>query len=177
MDHESSYSVETLLDATIVLYDECCTSSFKKEKTVSEFVAGGKFFTPVSQPKQGATSSVPHWIMVWIILLHMCMILKTSIKSKRAVVSALDRLALSNHHWSYPVGEGGVIFPLQTLINQINPLLYLSSTLCACIYVEETCNQPLHHISLVTKGVLYITMDNIAYIIHDKTNHFFLRRL
>ena len=55
MDHESSYSVETLLDATIVLYDECCTSSFKKEKTVSEFVSGGKFPTPVSQAKPGAT--------------------------------------------------------------------------------------------------------------------------
>ena len=42
-DHDSSYSVETLLDAAMVLYDECCTSSFKKEKTVSEFVAGGTF--------------------------------------------------------------------------------------------------------------------------------------
>jgi len=42
IDHDSSYSVETLLDAAMVLYDECCTSSFKKEKTVSEFVSGAK---------------------------------------------------------------------------------------------------------------------------------------
>ena len=30
--------METLLDVLIVLYDECCTSQFKKEKTVAEFV-------------------------------------------------------------------------------------------------------------------------------------------
>ena len=54
MDHDSSYSVETLLDATVVLYDECCTSSFKK-KTVSEFVTGGRSPTPVSQVKPWVT--------------------------------------------------------------------------------------------------------------------------
>ena len=29
------------MDALVVLYDECCTSSFKKEKTVSDFVVSG----------------------------------------------------------------------------------------------------------------------------------------
>ena len=42
-DHEHSYSVETLLDALMVLYDECCTSSFKKEKTISDFVGTSKY--------------------------------------------------------------------------------------------------------------------------------------
>ena len=39
--HDTTFSVETLLDALIVLYDECCTSSFKKEKTVQEFASSG----------------------------------------------------------------------------------------------------------------------------------------
>lgn len=35
--------METLLDALLVLYDECCNSTFKKEKTVVEFVEAGKW--------------------------------------------------------------------------------------------------------------------------------------
>ena len=35
------YSVETLLDSLLVLYNECCLSSFKREKTVAEFVEAG----------------------------------------------------------------------------------------------------------------------------------------
>jgi len=31
-------SVETLLDMLIVLYDECCSSTLRREKSVSEFV-------------------------------------------------------------------------------------------------------------------------------------------
>lgn len=34
--------MESLLDALLVLYDECCNSSFKKEKTIVEFVDAGK---------------------------------------------------------------------------------------------------------------------------------------
>ena len=30
------------MDALLVLYDECCNSSFKKEKTVMEFVEASK---------------------------------------------------------------------------------------------------------------------------------------
>ncbi|GFV54017.1 uncharacterized protein TNCV_3724501 [Trichonephila clavipes] len=33
-----SISVETLVDALIVLYDECCNSSLRREKTVSSFI-------------------------------------------------------------------------------------------------------------------------------------------
>ena len=36
-----SFSVETLLDALCVLYDECCSSSFKREKTVADFIETG----------------------------------------------------------------------------------------------------------------------------------------
>ncbi len=31
-------SVETLLDALIIIYDECCNSSLRREKTVSDFI-------------------------------------------------------------------------------------------------------------------------------------------
>lgn len=31
-------SVETLLDALLVLYDECCNSALRREKTVSDFI-------------------------------------------------------------------------------------------------------------------------------------------
>ena len=35
-------SVETLLDVLVVLYDECCNSTLRREKTVSDFVEYGK---------------------------------------------------------------------------------------------------------------------------------------
>ena len=34
----SSFSTETLLDALIVLYDECQTSSLRRDKTISTFI-------------------------------------------------------------------------------------------------------------------------------------------
>lgn len=37
------FSIETLLDILLVLYDECCNSSLRREKTVSEFIEFGKF--------------------------------------------------------------------------------------------------------------------------------------
>jgi len=40
-----AFSVETLLDILIVLYDECCSSTLRREKSVSEFVKFGKFYT------------------------------------------------------------------------------------------------------------------------------------
>ena len=43
------FSTETLLDVLMVLYNECCNSSLRKEKTVSEFIELGKtpFFIPI----------------------------------------------------------------------------------------------------------------------------------
>ena len=38
------FSTETLLDVLMVLYNECCNSSLRKEKTVSDFIELGKFF-------------------------------------------------------------------------------------------------------------------------------------
>nr|XP_023026524.1 serine/threonine-protein kinase Genghis Khan isoform X1 [Leptinotarsa decemlineata]XP_023026525.1 serine/threonine-protein kinase Genghis Khan isoform X1 [Leptinotarsa decemlineata]XP_023026526.1 serine/threonine-protein kinase Genghis Khan isoform X1 [Leptinotarsa decemlineata] len=35
---DQSFSIETLIDLLIVLYDECCNSSLRKEKTVSDFI-------------------------------------------------------------------------------------------------------------------------------------------
>jgi len=40
--HGQAFSVETLLDILIVLYDECCSSALRREKNVSEFVEFGK---------------------------------------------------------------------------------------------------------------------------------------
>ncbi|TRY72632.1 hypothetical protein TCAL_17134 [Tigriopus californicus] len=37
--HEAkSFSTETLLDILLVLYNECCNSSLRKEKTVTDFI-------------------------------------------------------------------------------------------------------------------------------------------
>ncbi|ENN78391.1 hypothetical protein YQE_05191, partial [Dendroctonus ponderosae] len=36
--HGQSFSVESLIDIMLVLYDECCNSSLRKEKTVSDFL-------------------------------------------------------------------------------------------------------------------------------------------
>ena len=36
------FSTETLLDVLMVLYNECCNSSLRKEKTVSDFIELGK---------------------------------------------------------------------------------------------------------------------------------------
>ncbi|CAH1967830.1 unnamed protein product [Acanthoscelides obtectus] len=35
---EQSFSIETLIDILLVIYDECCNSSLRKEKTVSDFI-------------------------------------------------------------------------------------------------------------------------------------------
>ncbi|XP_056637634.1 serine/threonine-protein kinase Genghis Khan isoform X2 [Diorhabda sublineata] len=42
---DQSFSIETLIDILIVLYDECCNSSLRKEKTVSDFI---EFVKPVA---------------------------------------------------------------------------------------------------------------------------------
>lgn len=35
-------SIETLTDCMMVLYDECCNSSLRREKTVSDFIELGE---------------------------------------------------------------------------------------------------------------------------------------
>lgn len=37
-----SYSVETLLDILLLLYDECCNSTLRRDKNVSEFIEYGR---------------------------------------------------------------------------------------------------------------------------------------
>ena len=39
---KGSYSVETLLDVLLLLYDECCNSTLRRDKNVSEFIELGK---------------------------------------------------------------------------------------------------------------------------------------
>lgn len=36
------FSLETCLDILLVLYDECCNSSLRREKAVSDFIEFGK---------------------------------------------------------------------------------------------------------------------------------------
>lgn len=38
-----SFSVETLLDILICLYDECINSPLRREKNISEFIEWGKY--------------------------------------------------------------------------------------------------------------------------------------
>jgi len=52
-----AFSVETLLDILVVLYDECCSSTLRREKSVSEFVKFGKFYVFYSLH----ASSKPDW--------------------------------------------------------------------------------------------------------------------
>ena len=40
-DKDTFYSVETLLDSLMVLYQECCSSSMRRERTIAEFVESG----------------------------------------------------------------------------------------------------------------------------------------
>ena len=43
--HEAkSFSIETLLDILLILFNECCNSSLRKEKTVTDFIELGKTF-------------------------------------------------------------------------------------------------------------------------------------
>lgn len=41
-DGPCAFSIETLLDVLLLLYDECCNSSLRREKTVNDFLAFGK---------------------------------------------------------------------------------------------------------------------------------------
>ena len=36
------FSIETLLDGLIILYDECCSSTLRREKSITNFVNFGK---------------------------------------------------------------------------------------------------------------------------------------
>lgn len=58
----SSFSVETLVDALLVLYDECCSSNFKREKTVVEFVESGRFNLVVPRHY-----SITGWVSLYLV--------------------------------------------------------------------------------------------------------------
>ena len=42
LEVSKTYSVESLVDVLMVLFDECSSSSLRREKTVSEFLELGK---------------------------------------------------------------------------------------------------------------------------------------
>ena len=39
---KGSLSIEALLDALLVLYDECCNSTLRRDKNITEFIENGK---------------------------------------------------------------------------------------------------------------------------------------
>lgn len=39
---KGSFSTEALLDILLLLYDECCNSTLRRDKNVSEFIEHGK---------------------------------------------------------------------------------------------------------------------------------------
>lgn len=40
--YDSSFSLETLLDSLVCLYDECCNSTLRRERAIAEFVEFGE---------------------------------------------------------------------------------------------------------------------------------------
>ena len=50
MHGAKSFSIETLLDILVVLFDECSNSSLRREKTVSEFIELGKIQSLILNP-------------------------------------------------------------------------------------------------------------------------------
>ena len=44
---KGSLSTEALLDTLLVLYEECCNSTLRRDKNVSEFIENGKDGFPV----------------------------------------------------------------------------------------------------------------------------------
>lgn len=41
--HEDALSIEALLDSLICLFDECCSSTLRKEKNIADFVEYGLY--------------------------------------------------------------------------------------------------------------------------------------
>lgn len=62
--HGKVISVETLLDALLLLYDECSNSSLRREKTVSDFINIGEWLSRQTNKKKGCSTHIH------ILLLH-----------------------------------------------------------------------------------------------------------
>lgn len=54
-----AFTVEGLLDVLIVLYDECCNSSLRKEKTMTNFVEYGEWNEFLNSAYSVALAGVP----------------------------------------------------------------------------------------------------------------------
>lgn len=54
--YSEAFSLETLIDTLVCLYDECCNSTLRKEKAIAEFVELGKIrfhlFSKFIQPNR-----------------------------------------------------------------------------------------------------------------------------
>ena len=60
-----SFSVETLLDVLLVLFDECTNSSLRREKTVSDFIEFGEYTHSVHLV-QGGRGSCAVYVCVFV---------------------------------------------------------------------------------------------------------------
>ncbi|XP_069937557.1 serine/threonine-protein kinase MRCK beta-like [Cherax quadricarinatus] len=60
-----SYSVETLLDVLVVLYDECTNSSLRREKTVSDFIEYARMLLELALGNPTQASQPDKSTIVW----------------------------------------------------------------------------------------------------------------
>lgn len=63
---EPNFSVETIIDALLVMYDECCSSSFKREQTVVEFVEAGKLQPCITERLLSSSVNCLLWTSVCV---------------------------------------------------------------------------------------------------------------
>lgn len=63
-------SIETLIDVLLVLYDECCNSSLRREKTVSDFIEFGKGLFLLNLGEMIILSWFLNLICIWLLYTH-----------------------------------------------------------------------------------------------------------
>lgn len=76
----NTVSIETLIDILLVLYDECCNSSLRREKTVSDFIEFGKWIVSLeSWRDENFTSILKPPLLILVLLSHIHTHARTSI--------------------------------------------------------------------------------------------------
>lgn len=76
----NTVSIETLIDILLVLYDECCNSSLRREKTVSDFIEFGKWIVSLeSWRDENFTSILKPPLLISVMLSHTYTHARTSI--------------------------------------------------------------------------------------------------
>ena len=58
------FSIETLLDVLVILYDECTNSTLRREKNISDFVEFGKLRKQMFPMKLSLKLSLRHLLII-----------------------------------------------------------------------------------------------------------------